>query len=723
MPARSRWSPQGEGSRFYTTLAMNIRRPMLPGMRDVAFFAAFAIYAWAGIDTRLIYHWQGPVFTTIPGFLGEFLKYPGGPADYLQGLIAQAYAWQLWGAIALTAQVAAVAALTQVYFATLARGELAGPVVGALRLVPAVVLLYHLNLYYDRTPIMLSLLLGLALAILLVHLSRRWRSEWALLGASVAMLGAAYYLAGMTIVFFAPAAAMALSARRRRPPLWIVPLLLAVGLPAAVEGLRLLYVPASAREWFLDSDVRREIVYWGLYLFYAGSAAFILWRRPVPVPPAPKTLSGNDQFNRRQPLPHGRGSASTSEPRQLEGEKKPVGRRKRLPHKSASRCAPTWDRRFRLSTQRTQRFFLTFLGSGWYSCFGTTHKRRLPELLATAVVFLTLAAVAAASYRLNSRDRCLTAMDYDSLHEDWSAVIDAARRLPGDDFNSLTRYQVNLALHETNRLGDDMFRFPQKGPMLLDLRADQFLPYMIRITDMCLRLGRINEAERFGSEAMILRQRDPRVYRQMASVDLVKGQTAAARKFLNVLTYDLGSGGWARERLRELDRDPQLAGDGQIQLLRRRMLHNDDAIAVWQRPDKPSADLERLLLDQLEQDPGNRMAFEFLMGNYLLARDMVAVHALMPRMAGMTGPAYVEPGGKRRTPRHYQEAMALHAGVTGQAVHMEGVEIEAGTLARMEAFKRTVSQVFTKEAAMHAAWDDFRDTYFFYFAFGPGDYR
>ena len=36
-------------------------------MRDAAFFAAFAIYAWAGIDTRLIYHWLGPVFTTMPG--------------------------------------------------------------------------------------------------------------------------------------------------------------------------------------------------------------------------------------------------------------------------------------------------------------------------------------------------------------------------------------------------------------------------------------------------------------------------------------------------------------------------------------------------------------------------------------------------------------------------------------------------------------------------------
>ncbi|MCX6631839.1 MAG: hypothetical protein NTW28_29875 [Candidatus Solibacter sp.] len=30
----------------------------------------------------------------------------------------------------------------------------------------------------------------------------------------------------------------------------------------------------------------------------------------------------------------------------------------------------------------------------------------------------------------------------------------------------------------------------------------------------------------------------------------------------------------------------------------------------------------------------------------------------MPRIADMTGAGYVEPGGRRRTPRHYQEAMA-----------------------------------------------------------------
>lgn len=599
---------------------------------DTAFFAVFLVCVWLGIDTRLIYHWQGPVFSTIPGFLDEFLKYPGGPADYLYALIAQAYASRGWGAMVLTAQVAAVTALTELYFTTLA-----GHALRLVRFVPALLLLYHANLYYDRMPVELALLLGLAAAILFVRLSRRWRSEAALLGLFVALLGAAYYLGGMALVFFAPAAVFAHIARRPRFPVWIVYLLLAAGLPAT-EYLHWIYVPASALEWFAPPDARLAMVYWGLYAFIALGAAMLLLRRP-------------------------RSSAP---------------------------------------------------------------KRRLVPLAAVAwavLPLLGLISVAALSYRLNSRDRVLTQLDYYTLREDWPAVIDTSRRLATSDFNSLTRYEVNLALHETNRLGDEMFRFPQTGAMLLDIRVDTFLPYMIRLTDMCLRLGRVNEAEHFGSEALIAARSDPRLHRLMARLSVVKGQTAVARKFLTVLAYSAGSGPWATQRLRELDRDPQLAGDQQVQLLRRRMLRKEDMFQVWQRGDRTSADMERLLLDQLEQDPTNRMAFEFLMGAYLLARDGAAVSALMPRIADMSGPAYVGPDGRRRTPRYYQEAMAIFADMTGKPLNLEGLEIQPETMQRMDAFKRIVSQAPSKEAARQSAWDGFRDTYFFYALFGPGDYR
>jgi hypothetical protein len=510
-----------------------------------------------------------------------------------------------------------------------------------------------------------ALLVGLALAILFVRLSRRWSNWMALLAAFDAMLLAAYYLAGMAIVFFAPAAAMVLIARRPTRLPGIACLLLAVALPAAA--------PASARDWFTGANVPRVVVWWGLCGFYALGTALVLGvahtllRAVSALVPTRRAAAKRREESRRGTHECVRHSSALTGPRPA--------------------------------------------------------KRRLAAALATALPLLALGSVAALSYHLNARDRNLAALNYHSSREDWPAVIDDSRRLEAADFNSLTRYQINLALYEMNRLGDDMFRFPQAGSLLPELRTDRILPHMLRITDFCLRLGRVNDAERFGSEAMVLGQSDPRTCRLMAGVNLVKGQTGVARKFLTALSFELGSGAWARQRLRDLDRDPQLNGDADVQLLRRRMLRTDDVLPVWQRASKPAGDMERLLLDQLEQDPSNRMAFEFLMGSYLVARNMDAIVAAMPRIEDISGPAYIGPDGRRRTPRHFQEAMAMYAGVTGQPVNIEGLEIQPEIMARMAVFKRIMDQSPTREAARDAAWSSFRDSYFFYLVFGPGDYR
>ena len=126
-----------------------------------------------------------------------------------------------------------------------------------------------------------ALLLGLSLAMLFVRVSRRWRSEASLLGAFVAMLAAAYYLTGVAIVFFAPAAAMVQRDRQPRRPLWIAYLLLAAALPTTVELARWVPMPASARDWFAYPDVRRDVLCWGLYAFYALGTAMVLLRRPA----------------------------------------------------------------------------------------------------------------------------------------------------------------------------------------------------------------------------------------------------------------------------------------------------------------------------------------------------------------------------------------------------------------------------------------------------------
>jgi hypothetical protein len=117
------------------------------------------------------------------------------------------------------------------------------------------------------------------------------------------------------------------------------------------------------------------------------------------------------------------------------------------------------------------------------------------------------------------------------------------------------------------------------------------------------------------------------------------------------------------------------------------------------------------------------MAFEFLMSIYLRARNLDAIAALMPHIKDMTGPAYIGRDGKRRTPRLYQEAMAMYSAASGKTVDMEGFEIQPEVFERMADFRMITDQVSSKELAMQIAWNGFRHSYFFYAAFGPGDYR
>jgi hypothetical protein len=349
-------------------------------------------------------------------------------------------------------------------------------------------------------------------------------------------------------------------------------------------------------------------------------------------------------------------------------------------------------------------------------------ERQLAALLSITFLLLAVGGLAAGSYHLNGKNRRMLYMDYYCVHEQWADLIEQSAQLPAEDYAPAINYEVNLALHMTNRLGDEMFNFPQKGAVVLDMKNIVSPPYMRAMADMCLRLGRANDAEHFAFEALAMVPNDVRLLRLQARIQMVKAQTEAARKILTVLSYDLVEGPWARGCLRRLDQDPQLAGDEEIQLLRRRMLRTDD-MPVVSRGSQIVPNVEQALKSQLEQDPANRMAFEFLMAYYLCYSDLDHARQVLGGIKNMSGQGYLRPDGKRRTPQCYQEAMAILADKTETSVNVEGFEIEPQTIQRMKHFQQVIGQSPSRDAAFEALWKTYRGSYFFYVFFGPGDYR
>ena len=104
----------------------------------------------------------------------------------------------------------------------------------------------------------------------------------------------------------------------------------------------------------------------------------------------------------------------------------------------------------------------------------------------------------------------------------------------------------------------------------------------------------------------------PAVLEELAVIYIVKGRPEVASVFLNALAQNPFHRGAARDMLSRLEADPRLEDDPRVSTIRRNMLLRDNFY--------PRTDLEPYLKLLLEKNPKNKMAFDFLLAQYLVNR-------------------------------------------------------------------------------------------------------
>ncbi|MGB2821438.1 MAG: DUF6057 family protein, partial [Phycisphaerae bacterium] len=324
-----------------------------------------------------------------------------------------------------------------------------------------------------------------------------------------------------------------------------------------------------------------------------------------------------------------------------------------------------------------------------------------------------LAVCAAAAWAsLDTGRRRVLRIDSLARHEDWPAVLREARRLPLRHFNSPVINNVDRALFHTGRLPDEMFAYPHKlgMPGLTLYIGSRYIPAngrtCMKTSDLFFELGHVNEAEHMAYEALELLGDQPHLLKRLFLVYVLKGQPTAARTYLAALEKSPFHAAEARRHRELLDEDPNLPHLEEIRQSRLRMPRIDSG--PW-----PTA--EQLLLHLLHANPRNRMAFEYLMAHYLLARQHGKVAANLARLRDF---------GAVEVPRHYAEALMLHAyelrvrGIV-RPIPLHGLRLDPGLQRRLEEFLRIRSRFGNDPVgAREALKDDFGDTYFFYYTFG-----
>lgn len=316
------------------------------------------------------------------------------------------------------------------------------------------------------------------------------------------------------------------------------------------------------------------------------------------------------------------------------------------------------------------------------------------------VVLLAFAGISV-SFAHDNRLKNVLEADYYSYKRMWPEVLEAYQE-PVTDFFII--HAVNRALYHTGRLGSEMFSYPQH-PEVLFLTGSEHTGVYWKKADTYIDLGHINQAEIVLIEAQERLGRRPMILERLALINMVKGKTGAARVYLTALTKTLFGNKWAKDYLRRLESDPNLSRDENIQRLRSLMLDTDY--------DKTSYDyVEEMLTDLLKQNRQNRMAFEYLMASYLLARQLEKFAENLERLDDF---------GYSRIPRHYEEAIVIYEVLARRKVDLKGRKVSSETMQRAIAFDNLFARLQGggERRLMLTAGRDFGDTYFFYYKFGP----
>ena len=653
------------------------------------FFGIVYTYLWLWVDPSLLYHGSEaptfPAFSTSSAFLKSFLVLPGGPVEYLAALLSQAYYYPWSGALAVTA----IAGLLGWALSDLV-GALAGQRVAFIWGVPALVILSLSTQYVHGLALLTSVLAAACAACTYVRMLRL--SPAARLVAFLACSGPLYYVAGKGYILYALLCGIVeLGAKRGRLLIpcyavfaWALPYLLGpYCLELSATGLhtRLTSIP-------VHGSAPGENATTGLCVFLLVAATIAVFRRkiagalPQPGPSAPPSATDADESRQdgtsRDEDPAGSGEAT---------------------HRRG-----LWD---------------------------SLHDLKAKPALELLVVLVAAIVVVALSFD-GDRARLRRISRAANKHQ-WKDVLWEARSVGCEEPSFQAAHATTRALFEVGRLPYEMFTFPQHpGGFLLAWGTrsrrqaairERFVPaeaagapmgnltteewFFKRqscfntIGDLPLQLGLVNESEHEAYEALEVFGEHPTILARLAISLLAKDQPEAARRHLEALRTYVHYGDFARKMLQALELDPSLSSDPYLNYLRSVRLDQEATITGIYLEDR----LESLL----RRNRRNRMAFEYRMAFFLLN---LLLEDFVENLNGLNAFDYAE------IPRHYEEAILIHEGLSGKRVDLHGRQISPQTrhayqtLTQMlPGLRRPGSRLTTREAIT----SDFGHTYFFYY--------
>jgi hypothetical protein len=282
----------------------------------------------------------------------------------------------------------------------------------------------------------------------------------------------------------------------------------------------------------------------------------------------------------------------------------------------------------------------------------------------------------------------------------WRKVLEIASRHPE---SKMINHLADRALYNTGRLTQDMFKYEQH-PNALMLTNEEEPATWFRLPDTYIELGHMNFAESLLTLAMDAYGERPVFLKRLALINMVKGNTGAAKVYLGALSRTLFEAGWAKVYLEKIERDPNLSTDEEVQHLR----------SIMPETDRDFKSLKNnIFQDLLARNRNNKMAFEYSEVNYLLTHQ---IDKFIETLTTRSLKDFDYSG----IPRVYEEAILTYNMVKKKNFELPGRKISVESRERFDSFCNVLRTRYggDKNLAFDALAKDYGDSYFFYALYG-----
>ncbi|MGQ9621770.1 MAG: DUF6057 family protein, partial [Bacteroidales bacterium] len=284
------------------------------------------------------------------------------------------------------------------------------------------------------------------------------------------------------------------------------------------------------------------------------------------------------------------------------------------------------------------------------------------------------------------------------FEEEWDKAVVYHEIYPSK--NLIGQYFYNIALTETDQLCDRMFAGGQDfGVKSLFLPWDD--EHLNWGSYVFYAIGLVNEAHRWAYEEMVVYGLRPQNLKMLVKTNIINGNLRIAEKYINILKKTLFYRKWAEEYEKLMD---GTAGVSLNPLLRSKaeIIPEDDFFIFLESPE------ENLPL-LVESNPGNRKAFEYLMGWLLLNKDIETIVKNIPFMKEL---------GYDRLPVHIEEAVMIYYNSRGEMPDLAGFNVSIATRERFSRYVSAYSGLRRKNALKKENLQpDFGNTYWFFYHF------